>query len=323
MARLSLVAVSAGSGLVLFVGTSLGLLAAQGRLGSLLGSKPPAIEDSTGGQAPGPGGAGHAADSGPAAASKGAPAAGPSAPGAATAEPAAAAGSPAKNAVAGPDGGHAASSPSPASAAHGDSGRSAPAAPKSGVKPPSAPPPAPRRVATASIVQHFRLPEPFTGAELESLVHALQETHDAHGALTEELAVQKAANERDRIDIEARARELDELRKKLEQQKSEVTAKVAELSKRNDQLSAGEEKYVKATVARLATLKLEEAKAQLLLEDDALAARILHKMDPKLCAKLLVSLPAEKSVVLTRLLRSISLAEAGAGTAGEPNPVKK
>jgi flagellar motility protein MotE (MotC chaperone) len=290
MARVPLVVVSAVSAFVLFLVTSAGLLAAQGRLGNFFGKSDAAQTDPK--------------DSDPKE------------------------GDPASKSAGGADRTASAPSPKPpaatgsGSAVHGavkvaDGHGAPPAAVKGAPEPPPV-----KRIATASLVHSFKLPEPFTASELEELVTALRENRDAHSRWSNELSAQRAANERDRLDLEARFAELDEIRKRLDQQKIEVSTKVAELSKRNDQLTAGEDKFVKATVARLATLKVDEAKTHLLTLDDALAARVLHKMEPKLCAKLLVSLPAEKSVTLTKLLRAISLAEADDGSAAKPGDAK-
>jgi flagellar motility protein MotE (MotC chaperone) len=298
MARIPLVAVSVASAVVLFVGTSAAILAIEGRIGPLFGKGTERQGETA--KADGKVEAGAKAASRPAGAAVNTNKTEPKEIArAAVADPGpAGAGAPntTKTFTNDPE------------SRRADSGEVAvaearwPAA--SGGEPVT-----PKRIATASLVEHFTLPEPFTAKELEELVDSIKETQRSHESLAKELAVQKGANERDRADLDARFAELDALRKKLEQEKAEVTSKVAELAKRNDRLMAGEEKFVKATIARLSTLKADEAKTQLLDLDEGIAARVLQRMEPKACAKLLAILPAEKRVSLTKQLRALSLAD--------------
>jgi flagellar motility protein MotE (MotC chaperone) len=293
MARIPLAVVSVASAVVLFVGTSAALLAFEGRLGSLLGGPP----------APGPGAESRKAGD----AAKGEHKESPDTTRTEhqdSASPKIAGEKPGNETHKSAEKGR----EKPSAMAIYDGASSRPAAPK--------------RVATASLVQHFQIPQPFTAKELEELVSAMREGIDADEKLKAELNSAKAANERDRLDLEARFAEIDDTRKKLDEQKAELTAKVTDLARRSEQLSSGEDKFVKATVARLATLKTDEARTQLLILDDALAARVLNKMEPKACAKMLASLPAEKMVALTKQLRALSLAESEAldtKGAGETN----
>jgi flagellar motility protein MotE (MotC chaperone) len=311
MARIPLVAVSAASAVVLFAGTSVGLLAFQGRLGTLLGKAPEehaadAGDGAAKGEAPGAHAAAGKADGGKGEAGKGdtnKTDAGKSDANKSEAH---------KSETAKTDGGKAEAGKVDTSKVDANkTARGSEASHGDGLDAKSALPAAmtPKRIATASLVKHFTIPEPFSAKELEELVDSLKESQRSHESYAKELAAQRIANERDRADLDARFAELEGLRKKLDVEKIEVADKVAELAKRNDRLVAGEEKFVKATIARLATLKPDEAKTQLLDLDDAVAARVLQKMDPKACAKLLAILPADKRVSLTKQLRALSMAD--------------
>lgn len=164
----------------------------------------------------------------------------------------------------------------------------------------------PARGATGSLVTKFTLPSPFTPEEMETLVTELREHREQFDKLQMQVAYEKTANERDRLDVEASYLKLEELRKGLDQQKKEVTDKVAELAKRTDALNAGEEKFVKSVVSRVKDLEFDKMQTLLFDFDMRIVAQVVSRIDGKKQGQFLSSLPADKRVALQKALESLS-----------------
>ncbi|HKE00714.1 MAG TPA: hypothetical protein VKE69_06870 [Planctomycetota bacterium] len=178
---------------------------------------------------------------------------------------------------------------------------SAPAPGEGGVAPP--------RRATASLAAHFSLPSPFRAEELEKLMDGLKEERARYEKLRTEAAGEKEANERDRLDLDARTKELEGLRTRLEAERAKIETQVAEWMRRNQALEAGEERFVKATAARLETLDVNDAQVQLLDLDERLAGQVLARLAPRKSGKLLAALPPDKRISLTKALQVANAAD--------------
>lgn len=176
-------------------------------------------------------------------------------------------------------------------------------------------PPIPKRGATASLVTRFTLPSPFTPEELESLVNDLRASRESFEKLQSQAAYEKAANERDRLEIETSYAKLTELRSGLDQQKKEVVDKVSDLSKRADALAAGELNLVKSIASRIKDLDISKIQTQLFDFDMRIAAQVVLKLDPKKQGDLLASMTADKRVPLQKALEAITRLGADAATA--------
>ncbi|MBL8695839.1 MAG: hypothetical protein JNJ88_17225 [Planctomycetes bacterium] len=170
--------------------------------------------------------------------------------------------------------------------------------------------PAPRRGATASLVQKFSLPPPLTVEEIEEVMSALRASRNAYERMREQIQVEREANERDRVSIDAREQELESLRKRLETEKVEVQSKVGELGKRMRSLEAGESRYVASQVKRIKEMTNDEARTQILREDDFLAAQILNQLPARASGKILLSLPPDRYPGIQKAMMAASAAEA-------------
>jgi hypothetical protein len=331
MPKIPPIALSVGAAIVLFAGTTAGILAVQGRLGELLGKKPAAgaagAEGEAGAESKPAGDGAHAkpATDGDVAHKD---------PRGQDAKPEPLQASIAKNNKKTPerDGPHEGATAGGESAqgitelrtpkdggdretkAKSEMNKSlslAPEAPSNAHRDVAMP----KRGATSPVVAKFALPSPFTPEELDALVHDLKNYREQYEALQAQAAKEKAANERDRIDIEATYAKLSELQNKLNEEKRDVQNKVSELSKRVDALTAGEERFVKMTVTRIKDLSFDEMKVQLFDLDTRLAAQVVSRLEPKKQGKLIHALPADKRVAMTKMLEAMSrLGEEPAGT---------
>ncbi|MFN0205565.1 MAG: hypothetical protein ACKVS6_04545 [Planctomycetota bacterium] len=310
MLKLSPLVVSVGASVVLFVGTTAGILASQGRFGELLGKKPAGAGDHT--------------ESAPAGENLDGTATQPADHNTTTDSPAPVAASMGKDTKTSGDtpsankGGHGAENTNTKNdsskvAKNNEKVNTSDKSNKHGggaitTDPQRAPAKEvtiPKRGATASVVSKFTLPSPFSSQELETLLNDLNESRDQYDKLQLRVAEEKAANERDRLEIEANFEKLKEIQTKLDAEKTEVTGKVIELSKRVDALTAGEEKFIKATVNRIKDLPVDEMKVQLFDLDTRLAAQVVSRLEPKKQGKLIHSLPAEKRVLITKMLEAM------------------
>jgi len=168
----------------------------------------------------------------------------------------------------------------------------------------------PRRGVTASLVQKFSLPPPLSVEEIEEVMSALRASRGAYERMREQIHVEREANERDRVSIDAREQELESLRRRLEAEKVDVQSKVGELGKRMRSLEAGESRYVASQVKRIKEMTNDEARTQILREDDFLAAQILNQLPPRTSGKILLSLPPDRYPGIQKAMMAASAAEA-------------
>ncbi len=311
MGRIPLIALSSVGAIVLFVGTSVGLLAAQGKLGAAMGKEPAAegTEGTEGAGAEGSKGASGADHVDPAAAAGSAGAStGPADPAAAGSAHEAEA-TPVSKASVLPAAGPA---KKPASADVGGATGAAAGSHGTGASPDPAEtrPPLPPRGATETLAKRFTLPAPLTPQELDELVQSLRRSRDEYARVLADVADERASNERERLSLDARAAELADLRTRLDEEKASVLEKVAEMSTRIRELEAGEERFVVMYTKMLKELAVDEMKERLVLLDDRLAAQVLAKLPARTAGQLLGALEATRQVSITKALQQVAASAA-------------
>lgn len=111
-----------------------------------------------------------------------------------------------------------------------------------------------------------------------------------------------------------RLRELEDIRKLLEERVQQLNERIAELKSWSEKREAFSDRARAQLVAIYAAMRPESASEQLAQMEETTAAAILSKLDPRAASAVLNDMPAAKAARLTSILAAVARQAEGKGS---------